>query len=120
MKKKFVSPLEAETHYFSIAQPKVISTSTQTELSLEVLSDQFSRYCKEKYYLDADDFLLYVAPAMHRLNVAGRSNVLYDLAKGIAVLRNDGSESLFPVKRMPIWVYCSICLVSSFHLIHGM
>lgn len=103
LKKKFVTPLEAEEHYFTATLPKSTSTSTQTEMSLEVLSTLFSQYCRDKLNLNVEnDFLVYAAPAMNRLKAAGRTNVLHDLAKGIGISRNDGSDSLFPVKRMPM------------------
>ncbi|XP_065891566.1 uncharacterized protein [Dysidea avara] len=39
---------------------------------------------------------------MVQLKANGRGNVLYNLAKGIGTLREDGQESRFPIKRMPM------------------
>ena len=49
-----------------------------------------------------DDFLTVCVAAMHHLRKSGRSNVLYNLARGLGSMRPDGSDSLFPAKRMPI------------------
>ena len=40
--------------------------------------------------------------AMANLRHNARSNVLYNLAKGMGTPRADGSDSRFPVKRMPM------------------
>lgn len=40
--------------------------------------------------------------AMARLKSSGCSNVVYNLAKGIATIKNGEAESLFPVGRMPM------------------
>ena len=48
------------------------------------------------------DFLHLVICAMKNLRSAGRSNSLYFLAKGLGNIRKDGSDSLFPAKRMPM------------------
>ncbi len=67
------------------------------------LSALFSRYCDEQFECTVpDDFLLYAAPAMSQLSVSHRSNVLYNLAKGLSCMRADKSDSLFPTKRMPM------------------
>ena len=42
------------------------------------------------------------ASAMLRLSEGGRTNVLYNLAKGIGTLRPDQSDSRFPIKQMPL------------------
>ena len=67
------------------------------------LSSLFSQYCVEQFHCTVpDDFLLYAAPAMSQLSLSHRTNVLYNLAKGIGSVRADKSDSLFPVKRMPM------------------
>ena len=48
------------------------------------------------------DFLSNAANAMVRLSDAGRTNVLYNLAKGIGTQRLDKSDSRFPVHHMPM------------------
>ncbi len=39
---------------------------------------------------------------MSKLKAGNRSNVLYNLAKGVGTNRMDESESIFPVTRMPM------------------
>ena len=48
------------------------------------------------------DFLHLAICAMKNLRSAGRSNSLYFLAEGLGTIRKDGSDSLFPAKRMPM------------------
>ena len=48
------------------------------------------------------DFLSYTAKVMMNLKSSGRTNVLYNLAKGIGSLRADGTTSRFPTDRMPM------------------
>lgn len=49
-----------------------------------------------------DDFVILAAKAMLQLKNSGRSNVLYNLAKAIGTIREDGSDSRLPMKRMPM------------------
>ena len=39
---------------------------------------------------------------MQNLKEAERVNVIYNLSKGLSVQRSDGSDTLFPRKRMPM------------------
>ena len=39
------------------------------------------------------------APAMNRLSIGGRTNALYNLAKGMETLRPDSQDSRFPINR---------------------
>ena len=48
------------------------------------------------------DFLLPAASAMSQLSIGGRTNVVYNLAKGMGTLRPDSKESRFPINRMPV------------------
>lgn len=48
-----------------------------------------------------DDFGTLLLHAMEYLNKNGRSNIFYNLAKGIRTMRDDDSDSIFPVKHMP-------------------
>ena len=48
------------------------------------------------------DFIQYCMRAMSWLKKNKRSNVLYNFAKGLGTMREDKSDSLFPVKRMPM------------------
>ena len=47
------------------------------------------------------DFLVLASSAMVRLAEKHRSNILYNLVKGISTMRRDGSDSRFPTQRMP-------------------
>ena len=47
-----------------------------------------------------DDFLSYAAKAMFQLRLGQRTNVLYNLPKGIGTLRADNSDYRFPTKQM--------------------
>ena len=48
-----------------------------------------------------EDFLEQVIMGLKNLRSNKRSNIIYSLTKGIATLRQDGSDTLFPLKRMP-------------------
>ena len=128
--KHYSSPKEAEVHYCkqvirpehettdgsernssADAQRDGTDTSTLivhlfTELTMEnqvkVLSQLFELYMLSHDLNVPEDFLIHAVNAMLRLEHNGRSNVLYNLAKGIGTLREDGSDSRFPIKRMPM------------------
>ena len=60
------------------------------------MSVAFSAHCKHVLKLDVcADFLELLSLAMARLQAADRSNVVYNLAKGIGTGR-------FPLERMPM------------------
>ena len=71
---------------------------------LEILSMLFSRILSLEYATPTvpPDFLQLVASGMQHLHGAGRSNTIYLLAKALGTIRSDGSDSLMPVKRMPM------------------
>ena len=48
------------------------------------------------------DFLELSLKAMAHLQKSGRSNILFGLAKGLGIQRDDGSDSLIPTNRMPM------------------
>jgi len=74
-----------------------------TESQLSALSKLFSAYLRDQFSLTVpDDFLKNAASAMLRLSDGGRTNVLYNLAKGIGTMRPDQSDSRFPIKQMPL------------------
>lgn len=129
LKKKFKTPEDAERYYSSQrftdceaqtseshnSNQQFVDCGVQTDLppvetdqlpkmtSLEKLSGLFSIYCeRELNILVPPDFLKFAAVAMERLKSCNRSNVLYSLAKGLGTMRNDQSDSCFPVKRMPM------------------
>ena len=65
-------------------------SALSSEEQLKVLGKLYAQYCaRELKIILPEDFLMYAAPAMGRLSDAGRSNVLYNLAKGLSVLRSD-------------------------------
>ena len=70
---------------------------------LQSLSVMFAEHCKDKLQLEvSEDFLKLSVSAMTRLKNCHRSNVLYNLAKGVGTERPDQSDSCFPVLRMPM------------------
>ena len=70
---------------------------------LPLLSEVFSAYLLTVFKLSVpNDFLHLAASAMLQLANNGRTNVLYNLAKGIGTLRQDEEDTRFPVKRMPM------------------
>ena len=70
---------------------------------LQVLCDLFSTVMSTKLSnFVPDDYLVYSANAMAHLRHNSCSNVLYNLARGWGTLREDGSDSRFPVTRMPM------------------
>ena len=49
-----------------------------------------------------EDFLILAAKAMSQLKKNKRSNIIYNLAKGLGTPRLHGNDSMFPTKRMPM------------------
>ena len=49
-----------------------------------------------------NDFLTLSLKGMNHLSEAKRMNVLYELARGLGIMRPDGTDSLFPTSRMPM------------------
>ena len=69
------------------------------EEQLNALSMMFIAYMSSgPCVLVPEGFLIIAKNAMLQLRDHGRSNVLYNLAKGIGTMREDGSESRFPTK----------------------
>lgn len=126
--KQYKTPKEAEAAYFghqssphnTATLNKNVSTqysSTQTDppdastiiylfkqlpldSQLQVLS---STFMSAKFSISVpDNYLLYSANTIANLRHNVSSNVLYNLAKGLGISREDGSDSRFPVKRMPM------------------
>lgn len=48
------------------------------------------------------DFLELVASGVQNLHRQKRTNVIYSLAKAVGTMKADGSDSLLPVKHMPM------------------
>ena len=54
---------------------------------LKMVSEMFSAYCSKLEVTVPDDFIEYSVRGMQQLNVAGRTNFLYALAKGLGTMR---------------------------------
>lgn len=76
----------------------------QPEAHLEILSELFLIYLRENSEVRSvpRDFLELVVQGMRHLGEAGRSNIIYSLAKAVGTMRPDGSDSLLPTKNMPM------------------
>ena len=73
------------------------------DMHLQTLSRLFSSYLSATSSVSvSEDFLCLAAAAMINLHNGGRSNVVYNLAKGIGTQRQDKSETRFPIKQMPM------------------
>ena len=73
------------------------------DVHLQTLSRLFSLYLSATSSVSVpDDFLCHAAAAMINLHKGGRSNILYNLAKGVGTLRQDKSDTRFPIKHMPM------------------
>ena len=116
LKKKFDTPKEAEKFYRTgstsgrkdCGSQACLSTESPSavvgdNMSLKQVSVWLSSYCKRELDITVpEDFLSIATSAMVRLSKCQRSNVVYNLAKGISKMRTDGSDSCFPVLRMPM------------------
>lgn len=74
--------------------------SAQQQLS--IISDLLCTYASKHYEIDIpSDFVSLSLHAMKHLECTGKLNLVYELAKGLGTMRPDGSDSYFPLKRMP-------------------
>ena len=95
---------------------------------LDLLSKLFSSYASSEMRLSVpDDFIVLATRAILQLTSSGRSNVLYNLAKAIGTIREDGSDSRLPTKQMPMGFIEYIAnffvadnLQSASHICHSM
>ena len=72
-------------------------------VQVDLLSKLFSSYASRELGLSVpNDFIALAAKAMVHLKENNRSNVLYKLAMVIGTMREDGSDSRLPVRRMPM------------------
>lgn len=78
--------------------------SLQPEQQLEVLSLLFSEFSSQypSSLRVSSDFLSVMIHGMKYLNKCGRSNVIRSLVQVLGTMRPDDSDSLMPVKRMPM------------------
>lgn len=74
----------------------LLSQEDKIQLAYEV----FSLYLSSRDISVPEDFLTLLADGMVQLKKAGRSNMLYSLAKGLGTTRQDGSDSLFPCRQV--------------------
>lgn len=119
LKKQFQTPRDAEDAYSGeqsadsnaeVEPPTIDSSTTEYHFSqlsaivqLDLLSRLFSSYASRELKLSVpDDFVALAAKAMVQLKDNNHSNVLYNIAKVIGTIREDGSDSRFPIKRMPM------------------
>lgn len=66
-----------------------------------ILSKLFSSICKTAGVIEIpSDFLELAVDGMKHLQESNCTNVTYHLARALSTVRNDGSDSLFPAKRM--------------------
>ena len=80
-----------------------LPSQSSADSQLELLSKSYHRYMLANFAISVpDDFLSLAAKAMAQLRRSERTNVLYTLAKGIGTPREDGSDSRFPTRRMPM------------------
>ena len=78
-------------------------SSLQPRQQLEVLSSLFSDYHSQYCNVQVpENFLELAINGMQHLRDSGRSNVIYLMAKAVGTMRSDKSDSLLPVKRMPM------------------
>ena len=135
---KFRSPAEAERFY--APERAVVSSSVHEspllpsevlkgykelmkdlpdEKRMSVIVELFS-WLDEYQHGEAlfpPDFLEFVFQAVQQLQNSGRANVLYLLARGLATMRPDGSDSLIPVTRMPMGLLeYTICFFNANHV----
>ena len=86
------------------ADPSTVYEKLSAEVKLEVLSKLFCTYMTCDIGMSVPcKFLSYASKAMMNLKSGGRTNVLYNLAKGIgSLIGADGATSRFPTDRMPM------------------
>ena len=74
-----------------------------------VLSKLFTSVCKTARVVEIpSDFLELAVDGMKHLQECNCTNVIYYFARVLGIMRNDGSDSLLPAKRMPMGLieYC--------------
>lgn len=85
-----------------------LTSELNNEGQLDLLSQLFSHIGINSSIIVPDDFLILAYKGMKELQDGNRSNVLYSLAKALGTKRPDGSDSLIPIRRMPMGMieYC--------------
>ena len=67
---------------------------------VQFIGELFKSIAKSQNVHVPEDFILLALKAMKQLKSSGRSNFVYGLCKGLGEQRKDGSDSLFPSKRV--------------------
>lgn len=78
-------------------------------IQLQIISSIYQTYALNSMeVLIPMDYIQLSIAAMNNLKHAGRSNVLYKFSKAVVTLRDDGTDTLLPVKRLPLALieYC--------------
>ena len=74
-----------------------------TEEQLSLMNEMFCSHASTYYQMKLpNDFLTLSLKGMKHLSETKRMNVLYELARGLGIMRPDGTDSLFPTSRMPM------------------
>lgn len=79
--------------------PQQCGERLSSDCSMEYLSSIFTQACEELGMKIPKDFLVLANSAMVGLSEKYRSNILYNLTKGIHA---NSSDSCFPMQRMPM------------------
>ena len=134
LRRSFETPKTAEMHFFPSLTtqtgaehtplttslqtfPLVVSMNIQQVISKLTVNEQLELLGKVYQSLALisagihipADFLQLAINGMAHLKDTGRSNLLYNLARGLGVMRPDNTDSLIPAKRMPMGLleYCT-------------
>ena len=84
-------------------QSNVATDTNMSDVDEAFVSRCFTHYALREFDIHVpEDFVSLAAKAMAQLQQNSRTNVLYNLAKGWGTQRDDGSDSRFPTKRIPM------------------
>ncbi len=70
------------------------------EEQVQLIGELFQRVVESEGVIVPTDFIALSLRAMKQLKCSGRSNFLYGLSQGLGEQRTDGSDSIFPSKRL--------------------
>ena len=77
-------------------------TKYPRSLQIQLITSLFQTYAQKEYDITIpEDFLTLFLKASQHLKSCQRSNIVCSLAKALGTMRNDGSDSRLPAKRMP-------------------
>ena len=79
----------------------ILSTFTEDE-KFAIVTLLFESCATSRNVVVPGDFLSLCIKTMFNLSDAGRSNVLYHLAKALGTKKRDGNDTLLPVRRFPM------------------